>query len=403
MKTKKAKRHIVEINQENDIKFRGKLSYRHFRILGWVFLAVAQFAVILNMHAKLSNSPNMYGALPNVLSFFSNLMAPLFLIAAFSIILVAKDGYRRLIISYTGCTILAFVGFVLIYSHYLSGFLTAFVGAEGKDLFLELIMLGIAPFGFFPFNIFIDLLLCTLVTFFINYKPKKYFVGKKLIYFRLFVILPILYEIVSIILKILTGVGVITLHPLLFPLLTTKSPVAFLIFLALSIFVKVRERIFLKKGKTHEDFKAFQDTNANRLHFNIFLSITIGVGVILDILLLVLLTVIFSVNADVPPDVTEVEVVTQKMQLVYALGFGQAIPLLFIIPLVMFFDYRKTYKNKLPDLLIPAIGVGLLVVVYVEGVFQVLTSWINSVESETESEDTSLLAGISMISRGILK
>ena len=116
-----------------------------------------------------------------------------------------------------------------------------------------------------------------------------------------------------------------------------------------------------------------------------------------------LLTVIFSVNADVPPDVTEVEVVTQKMQLVYALGFGQAIPLLFIIPLVMLFDYRKTYKNKLPDLLIPAIGVGLLVVVYVEGVFQVLTSWINSVESETESEDTSLLAGISMISRGIFK
>lgn len=33
--------------------------------------------------------------------------------------------------------------------------------------------------GFISFNIFIDLTLCTLVMFFINYNPKKYFQGKK--------------------------------------------------------------------------------------------------------------------------------------------------------------------------------------------------------------------------------
>ena len=60
---------------------------------------------------------------------------------------------------------------------------------------------GVSPKGFFAFNIFVDLFLCTLVMFFMNARPTKIFTGKKILIFRAFTLLPIAYEVTSIILK----------------------------------------------------------------------------------------------------------------------------------------------------------------------------------------------------------
>ena len=191
-KPKRQKRHITEISAENDIKYRGPLSYRHLRIFGWLFLAVAQVGVILTMNANIRGNPQMYGTLPDVLGVFANFMAPLFLIAAFTTVIVAKDGYRRLLILYSGLSILLFIAFIIIYRHFLIGIADAIMSGGGQTT-IDGILSKIFGNGFIAFNIFIDLFLCALSTFFINYTPKEYFKGKKIYIFRAFVIFPILY------------------------------------------------------------------------------------------------------------------------------------------------------------------------------------------------------------------
>lgn len=49
---KRRRRKLHEITAENDIKFRGPLSYRHLRIVAWICFAMAQAGVVLSVAAK---------------------------------------------------------------------------------------------------------------------------------------------------------------------------------------------------------------------------------------------------------------------------------------------------------------------------------------------------------------
>lgn len=211
-------RNIHNVTAENDIKFRGPLSYRHLRIIAWVFLAIAQIGLLLKFNITLGKDPALFGRWPSFLSGFSSLMSPLFLIAAFSVVINAKDGYRRLIILYVGLSLMIFALFALVYLHYIVGTVALTMGYAAAFQNMEILFHAITSNGFLAFNIFIDLLLCTLVTFFINYQPKKYFQGKKIYIFRALVALPLLYEIASIGLKIASSFNKISLPVLVYPL-----------------------------------------------------------------------------------------------------------------------------------------------------------------------------------------
>ena len=399
-KKHKKRPRLHEITAENDMKFRGKLSYRHFRILGWLLLVLSQVGIFLRVNALINENPMAFGILPQIFSLFDDLMPPLFLIAAFSIILFAKDGYRRLFIMYAGFALLLGLGWAFVYWHYIVDTFVAFSPSTGKEVVESLIFL-ISGNGYFAFNIFIDLLLCSLLMFFINYTPKVHFQGKKIIIFRLFSLIPILYEIGSIALKISCSVNAITLSPFIYPFLTTKAPMAFLIFVALALFIKLRERHFLKHGKTQEDYQQFQNTNTNRFHFSLFLSITIAISAIIDFFLLALITTLLVSNASDPEAANDATFIGDQMRMVYKWGFGKTLPLLFIIPLIMFFDYRKAYKNNLIDIIIPVVGVGLLAFTYLEGGFSTIKSFFIRMNEKAEEKQTqeNLRALIALIKR----
>ena len=382
-KKKKKKLRLHEITAENDIKFRGKLSYRHFRILGWSLLILSQIGLFLRITSLINDNPGMFGIMPNIMSLLDDLMPPLFLIAAFSLILAVKDGYRKLLIMYGGFAILFIAGFYFVYWHYIVDTFNAFTPGEGLKLANKLIF-AISGTGYFSVNIFIDLALCALLMFFINYTPKDHFKGKKIYFFRALALLPVLYEIGSIALKISCSLGAITLSPFVFPLLTTKAPMAFLIFVSLVLFMKFRERHFLKNGKTRSDYKKFLATNANSFHISIFLAISIAISALIDFVLLILVTTIFVSNTQDPDAAIEGAAIVEKMDMVYKWGFGKTIPLLFIIPFVVFFDYRKTYKNKLIDTLIPVVGVSLLAFTYVEGGFSTVKAFFIHLNEKAE-------------------
>lgn len=387
MRNKKQKIHIHEINSENDIKFRQPLSYRHLRIFGWFFLIVSQIGALASLGASINNITGGWVTFFEVLHSASSLMSPLFLIAIFSVVLNAKDGYRRLFILYGGLTLLIYIVFFIVYQHYFIGLINTAVGyKEAKDT-VDMVLLLVAPHGYLAFNIFIDLLLCTAVTFFFNYNPKHYFQGKKIFIFRLFAIIPILYEVASITLKILAGVGVISLTPYLYPLLTTKPPVAFLIFVATAMFIRRRQHFFLKKGKTEMDFKEFENTNTNKLHFSIFLSVTIVIAAIIDTLLLFFIPLISTGVSGIQDEELLQLYYLQSVSRVFTLGIGKTIPMLLIIPLIIFFDYKKTYPKGLTDLIIPAVGVGLVVIVSIEGGFLVARDYLADMIKDILKED----------------
>ena len=378
-------KHIYLVSKENDIKFRGKLSYRHLRIAGWFFLFVTALGTILSMANK-GGLITMDTAFLEVLTSAKSLMTPLFLIAAFSQVLMVKNGYRRLILTYCLAALGIYLGFLLAYFHFGVGLLAAIGGDYGSAfLMAETFVAMLTESGSVAFNVFMDLLLCSLVAFFINYTPTKYFQGKKIYIFRALVVLPLLYECGSIAIKILTSVGVMSLSAFVLPLLTTKPPVAFFIFVALALFMKIRQKYFIKKGKTNAEYKAFIDTNVNRLHFSLFLVISIIVAAIVDLLLFVL---VYSVRVAFLPaglEQEELEVALAATFLsTYNLGFGGCLTMILIIPFIIFFDYTKTYKDKKFDLIIPAVGVGILIIVFIEGMFEILKGYLSSMGSKEE-------------------
>ena len=386
----KSRKNIHLVTEENDVKFRQPFSYRHLRIFAWFFLAIAQVGIILGM----ANNGGLISAnetFLTILASANSMMTPLFIFAAFAQVLTVKDGYKRLLIVYGLGALGIFVGFAFVFFHYGVGLINSVSDTwnnayDTATAFMKLLNTN----GVVSFNVFIDLILCTLVMFFVNHRPTRHFQDKKIYIFRSLVAIPILLELVSIVIKILATNGTITIAPILIPLLTTKPPVAFLIFIALALFIKFRERYYLKKGKSVEDYKKFLNTNVNRIQFSRFLCFSILGAVVLDLILFILISVI-QIASTGGMEVSE-EIMEKTISSVYFAGFGNCLPMLFIIPILAFFDYTKTYKNAWVDMLIPLVGVALLVLVYFEGLFEILKGYLSKFVNSLSEDDPSTQA-----------
>ena len=379
------RKNIHLVSEENDIKFRGPLSYRHLRIAGWFFLIVSQLGTILGLASNIG----LISVNDKVLSFlsaFSSLMMPLFLLAAFAQVLVAKNGYRRLIITYVGGVVGIYLVFLIVYEHFVMGIMKAVMPSQNAHQIGQRVIDMLQENGSISINIFVDLLLCALVTFFINYRPTKYFQGNKVCIFRAFVAFPILYELASIVVKVLVSAQTIAIPPYIIPLLTTKPPVAFIIFIVMALFVKNRERYYIKKGRTHEDYKEFLKTNVNSLHFSLSLTYTIIFAAILDLVIFLSISAaIVATNYKEGTDLNQLVIYT--FTIVSSWGFGKCVTMLFLIPIVILFDYKKTYKDNKMDIIIPVAGVAILVLLYIEGLFEVARAYLIKTMQDVNQEE----------------
>lgn len=96
---KKKRVRIHETTLENDIRYRGPLSSRHFKILGWLCIVLAQVVLIVRLGGRLDAGFGADSA--SWLKVFSNiadLSLPFLLIASFAQLLNADGGYRRQLI-----------------------------------------------------------------------------------------------------------------------------------------------------------------------------------------------------------------------------------------------------------------------------------------------------------------
>ncbi len=372
-RSKKKRRTMRDFANGQDIKYRGPLSYRYLRILAWIFFALGQVAIIMTTAGRLDAGFAKQTA--GAVDFFASVRAlstPLFLLASFAIILDVKKGYRNTLILYGSLTAIVYLAFVFVHEHYFIGIasMVAETPSEARS-FIDKILNALSSNGYISFNIFVDLFLCSAFMFFLTYKPVRYFSGKKIIIFRLLALLPIGYEIISIILKTASAFGKFTLSPFVYPFLTTKSPILFIVFILFAFFIKFREFFFIKRGGTHEEYQRFLKTNANSLHFSIYAAIMFVLAAIADFALTIGISMAITQNF-IKGGIEASEAAARAVTLVRGLGYSTAYPFLFLSPLMLLFSYTKTHKSFRPDAYIAAGGVGLVVFVYIEGIYWVI-------------------------------
>ena len=374
---KKEKIRLRDRTPENDIKFKGVLSYRHLRIIAWVCLILAQAASVIkiNMNLNPATVPTLTG-LANFFSFFSDLPIPLFLLANFAYILQRKSEIKRLLIFYGGVALGLYAVANIVVIHYVHGLLSSmhlssslYATTNGVGELLPLM----GKSGYI-LNIFIDLFLCTLLFFFLNYQPKKVFTGKKIIIFRLFYILPLLYEIGGVVIKYMVTNWYFTIPSYVFFLLPSKPPFIFLAFAILVLVMKINDVKHLKRdGNSLETLEQYVSTNAHALRMSIGISVLFAITAIADVIVTLLIALIYTFRlTDGTPEITQL-LFAGELQTLSDVGFMGAVPLISLIPLVIFFSYKKQHKNKMIDTLIPVVGIGLIVFVYFEGIFEVIT------------------------------
>lgn len=380
-KQKEGKKRIGlhEYGAHNDIKYRGPLSYQEFQILGW--LCIATLAIILLIKLGVRIDKNLIDRLAgpaSALDYIAKLSLPFLLIANFAKILNNSEGYKTQLVRNGAAFAAIALVFLVFFNRYIIGAL-ALVSKEPNQVMpvvLQMFRLVNAN-GFLAFNIFVDLFLCTLFMFFLDYRPKRVFTGRWIIAFRLLAILPVAYEVVCMILKGMSAQGDIALPIWSFPLLTVKPPMTFVLFMALALFVKTRERRFCRHGKSHEEYEAFLQTNRNSLHFSIFLAIALIVVAILDAAVFLGLSVGESLQATAR-EAGSIEAIREEdfvisFSIATAVGFGDSIPLMFVAPIVLLFSYTRVPKSKTIGILIPIAGIALIAVILLQGVYQLLS------------------------------
>ena len=393
-KKKRSKKDPFDIKK--DIWYRGPLSYRHLKILGWICLIISQIAFVLSIGDKMGMGIDV-GILSNtaVTDKISSLSLPLLLVSLFAVLLSKRDSYKESLILY-GVLALGIAGlFLLFYYHYILGMaqpissyqLPLSIEMPSKEYaegFLTSVLYKMEDFkGFLDFNIFIDVFLCTLVMFFLDYTPKRLFQGKKIVFFRALVAFPVLYEVACIFIKIMTINHLMEIPLWISPFLTTKPPVSMIMFLSIVRYMKMQEKKYLDTGRTIEEYREYCKTNIHSFRFSKHLIVIILVYALIDLGLLIVLTAFHIVMMDgiMDPAVLATEegmnLMIRAVNKVNEWGIGGTAYMIVLSPIVLLFSYTRTHKVKVIDRLIPIIGLVLIGLVYFEGVFQLVQSWVD--------------------------
>ena len=358
----------------DDIRYSGPLSFQTFQILGW--LCIVLTVVMALMKAAIGMNPgdsSRFSSAITAISYVSNLSLPFLLMANFARILNNYEGYKKQLIRNGGAMAAIAVVSVVFFRRYIIGTIGLLLenSADAQPLVMDSFY-QINKNGFFAFNIFVDLLLCTLFMYFMNARPKRVFTGKKVLILRAFAVLPVAYEAGSILLKALSALGRVRIPYWAFPLLTVKPPMTFVVFVMLAIYIKTRELRYCRHGKTHEDYQAFLKTNRNALHFSIYTAVIMLIAGLVDLFILTYLLLRQSGGSEEVFNGFLASEAALKHTVALAVGFGNSIILILFAPIVLLFNYTKIPKNKTVSMLIPMIGIVLILLIIIQGMYQLV-------------------------------
>ena len=348
--------------------------------MGWFGISFLVLHSLIELGIMIDpNQPKWVLSLNSVASVVSEFALPLFLFANFAILLDRKKTFKAQLLKFGGLSLLVVILFLLVTEHYILEVGTAIAGDKaGVQAQIDGYFLSRIRTGSLSFNFFVDMFLCTMLLFFLEYTPRKVFTGKKRYLFRMFALIPVVYEAGSLVIRILAYYGMISPPLIVYPLLTTKPPMSFVLFVILVLFIKIREFHFRKRGKTKQEYIEFTKTRVNSLQFSVFSSIMILVTGVIDLILLIGFSAFDIVvkNMDHLERVENAsEQALEEMSMVSARGvagwgIGLHSSMIFIIPIILLFSYTRNHKNPKADIAIPIGGILLAVFVGIEGLHQ---------------------------------
>lgn len=330
-----------------DIKYRGPLSYRGVKIFGLLFLFFGIISDFIPVLVDLyGGSGESVSALADVLSWLKQASLPLILVSAFCIILKTEQAIKPIVIAYAVGAVSIYFGTLFVFVHYIVPlFHLVYPDMNGAEIFSYADQEIVKDAGaLVNYNVFLDLLLCTLFYFFLNYKPKK-LKGRKLLVFRWCAVLPVVYVVASIILFGLHNLGVIQFTVAGLAALVCRAPAVYVVFFALTAFLKYRKRLYEMYSSNTEQYEKYLYSRRNSLHFSLFCSLMLAVVSLIDFLLSLI------------PGAT-------------CFSIGNSYMLFLAIPFVLLMSYTRDYKNKSVDVMMPIVLILLVMFVIIEIVFK---------------------------------
>lgn len=378
---------LIDRTFENDIKFKGVFSYRHLSILAWTLLVLAQVLTLLVIAKRFHPGININEEFTETFSsVIGSLPLPLLLVSKFSKIVNNDGEWKKTILRSFFIALALFIIDNFVAIHF--GYQLINVGEQKHSWWDSLFLISNyfinLRINILFLNIFIDMLLYWLTYFFLVYKPKNAS-DKKTLMFRFLVILPILYEIGAIIIKLLIcGINLQVPCFVLF-MLPSKSALISIAVIVLLFCLKIFRIRYFKRFKNSEidveaKYKNYMQTNAYCLKFSIFLTTVFFIEWILDTFVFV--GIFFSIynEAIVLPLLPEgmALYIQHYINLWFGWGFGSSITMILVLPIIFFFHLKMKCKNPGADILIPISGVGIIVILYVVGLFDIFIHYIKA-------------------------
>lgn len=372
MARKRTKFH--EHGLHDDIRYKGLLSFQGFQVLGWICITVMVIMMLMKIAVKVNpDDAQRFTSIAEIISYIADMSLPFLLMANFARILNNSEGYKKQLMRNGGATVAIALIFLVFFNRYVVGTIGLLL-QDSSDAY-ALVMTsfyGVNHQGFLAFNIFTDLLLCTLFMYFMNARPKKVFTGKKIYIFRAFAVLPVAYEVASLACKGLSAAGQLRIPSWAFPLLTVKPPMTFVVFMILAIYIKTRELRYCRHGRTHEEYQDFLKTNRNAWNFSVFTAVILFVAGVIDLIIFVVMILNQGGTLEGATALIESEL-TIRNTIAYSVGFGKAMVLMIFAPIVLLFNYTKIPKDRTVSMLIPVVGIGLIVLIVIQGVYQLVS------------------------------
>ncbi len=344
---KKQRKVDKEFFRKEDVHYKAPFSYRHLRIIAWLAFALGRYINVNSLTSGITGGGFIPETVSYILGIVSSIYMPLFIIATFGTILNNQKSIKSVLIFYGAAYIGIGLGVVFGYHRYLNGIIH--VISENQTYRYAGDLLG----SRLIINVFGDLFALSAFYFFIMYNPKKHFQGKKQILFRLMSLIPLFIALVSYIIKLSSAY--ISLPIQIYPFLTTKSPLLYILFIVLVLWLKRREKKYLSYGKTEEEYQVYIKTKKNQRSFAVMVSKLLAIISVIDFVILFVLIRIFGEKV--------YEFLGQSQ-------IGECSLLFLAIPIIMFYSYTKTYDDDSKiDILIPLIGIGLCALAYAEGIY----------------------------------
>lgn len=369
-------RHVKfhEHGLHDDIKYKGVFSFQSFQVLGWICITITVVMALMKVAVRVNpEDAQRFQGIADVISYIAEMSLPFLLMANFARILNNSEGYKKQLLRNGGAAAGIALVFLIFFNRYIVGTVGLLLeDASDANNLVMTSFYGVNKRGFFAFNIFIDLLLCTLFMYFMNARPKRVFTGRKILIFRAFAILPVAYEVASLLLKGLSAAGQVRIPSWGFPLLSVKPPMTFIVFMMLAIYIKTREWRYCRHGKTHEEYQEFLKTNRNAWNFSVFTAVILFVAGVIDLIIFIVMVLNQGGTAEGVNALVESETAI-KNTVAYSVGFGKSLILMIFAPIVLLFNYTKIPKNKTVGMLIPVAGIALIALIVVQGAYQLIS------------------------------